>query len=216
MKMTMKKRKKKKTKSPKKKKTKTSKKEGGPLLCRCATGCSSKRCACFGAANMCNPICKCKNCANPLSNLSKIGIDPDMVKEDACLRDNLSKLNEEYLNKTTTLPCCGRTPKVKDFIGGYTCGVEYDEHLVRETDNKDQVSVEDDDKGECGMQWKWSFCSDSACEEENRPRNHCEVCRKCGDYRDVHCDDCNKCYFSGLTGFNCPCQGGNEDDEFFF
>ena len=40
--------------------------------------------------------------------------------------------------------------------------------------------------------------------------NHCNLCQKLGkcvgDYRELHCLDCNGHFFTGLAGFPCPCS----------
>ena len=40
---------------------------------------------------------------------------------------------------------------------------------------------------ECETEYRYSWCSGDLCDEENRPRNHCEICQTCRDYRDQHC-----------------------------
>ena len=45
--------------------------------------------------------------------------------------------------------------------------------------------------------------------------NHCTRCPdfgQCiGDYREAHCGRCGGHYFAGLSGFKCPCRGGDPE-----
>lgn len=43
---------------------------------------------------------------------------------------------------------------------------------------------------ECAAEYRYSWCSADLCAEENRPRNHCAVCKTCRDHKDVHCSVC--------------------------
>ncbi|KAF1779822.1 Zinc finger, RING/FYVE/PHD-type [Phytophthora cactorum] len=44
-------------------------------------------------------------------------------------------------------------------------------------------------------------------DSERTPRNHCAICKRCCDHRDVHCNDCGRCYFSGVAAsLPCPCK----------
>ena len=40
---------------------------------------------------------------------------------------------------------------------------------------------------ECETEYRYSWCSQTFCDEEKRPRNHCEICQTCRDYREQHC-----------------------------
>lgn len=49
------------------------------------------------------------------------------------------------------------------------------------------ISVGEVECPNCGGEYRFSWCSLSLQDEECRPRNHCAVCKRCGDYRDAHC-----------------------------
>ncbi|CEM06469.1 unnamed protein product [Vitrella brassicaformis CCMP3155] len=48
--------------------------------------------------------------------------------------------------------------------------------------------------------------------------HHCSQCPgygQCiGDYRNAHCEHCGNHYFTGLSGFPCPCGGDEDDDDY--
>lgn len=59
---------------------------------------------------------------------------------------------------------------------------------------------------ECGEAYWYSFCWDSV--EQDSCTWHCEVCRRCRDWRVWHCDVCNKCSY----GRSLPCEHCDEDE----
>jgi hypothetical protein len=69
-------------------------------------------------------------------------------------------------------------------------------------------------------QYVTNMCSGKMSFDSGKFFNHCSICPnngKCiGDYRNSHCDNCGKHYFSGLSGFPCDCQGGGDEDDFGF
>lgn len=54
------------------------------------------------------------------------------------------------------------------------------------------------------------MCEGVFTEDCGKFSQHCQECKglgKCiGDYREAHCFDCNKHYFTGMSGFPCPCR----------
>jgi hypothetical protein len=77
--------------------------------------------------------------------------------------------------------------------------------------------------GEKGRIYVADICSGQPRFDEGKFHNHCTKCPgfgMCiGDYREAHCDNCNKHYFAGNYGFNCGCRGegrggyGNSDRD---
>jgi carboxyl-terminal PDZ ligand of neuronal nitric oxide synthase protein len=67
------------------------------------------------------------------------------------------------------------------------------------------------------------MCEGHFQEDTGKFSQHCTDCKglgKCiGDYREAHCEYCNKHYFAGLSGFPCSCQengDGDGDDDYFW
>lgn len=160
-----------------------------PLLlshCSCSAGCSTKRCSCVRENIKCQD-CRCgAPCKNPLNIMVEFGVDLDKATSDICLMQKLPKifdLRAHLRERSVQTPCCDSPIPLKTCCG---------------------VVVE---CPECETEYRYSWCSGSFCDEENRPRNHCEVCQSCRDYRDQHCSRCNRCYFAGSCGdFPCPCN----------
>ncbi|XP_019643314.1 PREDICTED: uncharacterized protein LOC109484486 [Branchiostoma belcheri] len=155
--------------------------------CGCRGDCGSSKCGCGKKGEACGDACKCTSCRNPFNILKEYNIDCTAAAQDKCLMDNIYKIGDlrKYLESNRELNCCGQSVQLKDkmFPGVITCPEE-----------------------DCYGEWRYSWCWHEFVDEENRPRNHCGTCRKCGDYRDAHCEKCNKCYFAGLSGFECPCK----------
>lgn len=58
----------------------------------------------------------------------------------------------------------------------------------------------------CGESYWYSFCWEAVVQEGNTW--HCQVCRRCRDWREWHCEECNKCSW----GLSLPCEHcGNTD-----
>ncbi|XP_020908637.1 E3 ubiquitin-protein ligase MIEL1 [Exaiptasia diaphana] len=158
----------------------------GEIVCMCSSGCNTQRCSCFKMNGKCGSECKCMACRNPLNILADNGINIDHAKEDQCLMQNIAKMKDlgkfikENIERT---PCCDAEISMKDAcVGVVLCP-------------------------ECSAEYRFSWCTFSLHDDEDRPRNHCSICKKCGDYRDDHCQKCNKCYFAGRSGtLKCPCQ----------
>ncbi|CAH3018367.1 unnamed protein product [Porites evermanni] len=154
--------------------------------CSCSAGCSTKRCSCVRENIKCQD-CRCgAPCKNPLNIMAEFGVDVDKATSDICLMQKLPKifdLRAHLRERSVQTPCCDSAIPLKTCCG---------------------VVVE---CPECETEYRYSWCTGSFCDEENRPRNHCEVCQSCRDYRDQHCSRCNKCYFAGSCGdFPCPCN----------
>jgi len=61
-----------------------------------------------------------------------------------------------------------------------------------------------------GRTYLTNICEGRPSEDSGKFHNHCPECPGfgvcIGDYREAHCHKCNKHYFLGGRGFNCPCQ----------
>jgi len=159
-----------------------------PPCCRCSGGCRNSRCACVKAWRTCGQNCKCTNCRNPFKPMEELGVDYLSFKGDTCLIHNLSKIKSmrDHLLKEIEIPCCHKKIQVKDCLPHVDCA-------------------------KCNIRYTYSWCNNKLC-DSNRPRNHCNICKRCGDYRDRHCEACGHCYFAGVTGaLKCPCKQKLED-----
>lgn len=160
---------------------------GGPVRCKCTGKCRNARCACVKAGFVCGVHCKCVGCANPFVPMEKAGINILKMVDDVCLMQFLSKVKdmEELLDSAVTYDCCGGSVQVKETVeNGFTCP-------------------------KCSAHYTYSWCSNRLCHDQKKPRKHCAKCRRCGDHRNEHCDDCNHCYFAGVANsFSCSCKAG--------
>jgi hypothetical protein len=63
---------------------------------------------------------------------------------------------------------------------------------------------------ECSGMYLTRMCEGKLELDSGKFHNHCTQCKgfgKCiGDYREAHCQDCGKHYFTGLSGFACSCK----------
>ena len=50
------------------------------------------------------------------------------------------------------------------------------------------VGVVECPEEDCGAEYRYSWCGNDLCDDENRPRYHCPICKCCGDHRDQHCE----------------------------
>jgi hypothetical protein len=165
--------------------------EGGAnpaqIRCKCTGKCRNARCACVKAGLVCGVHCKCVSCANPFVPMEKEGIDIQKMVKDVCLMQYLSKVKDmqELLDSTVAYECCDGVVQVKHTIeNGFTCP-------------------------HCQAHYTYSWCSNKLCHDQKKPRKHCAKCRRCGDHRNEHCDDCNHCYFAGVANsFSCSCKSG--------
>ncbi|KAF1324736.1 hypothetical protein FI667_g9530, partial [Globisporangium splendens] len=157
------------------------------IRCKCTGKCRNARCACVKAGFVCGVHCKCVSCANPFVPMEKEGINVQKMVQDVCLMQFLSKVKDmqELLDSTVTYECCNEEVQVKKTIeNGFTCPT-------------------------CQVHYTYSWCSNRLCHDQKKPRKHCAKCRRCGDHRNEHCDDCNHCYFAGVANsFSCSCKGG--------
>lgn len=167
----------------------SAKDEANPALvrCKCTGKCRNARCACVKAGLVCGVHCKCVSCANPFVPMEKEGIDIQKMVQDVCLMQYLSKVKDmqELLDSTVAYECCDGVVQVKHTIeSGFTCP-------------------------HCQAHYTYSWCSNKLCHDQKKPRKHCAKCRRCGDHRNEHCDDCNHCYFAGVANsFSCSCKSG--------
>ncbi|KAJ0407482.1 hypothetical protein ATCC90586_008957 [Pythium insidiosum] len=152
------------------------------VSCRCTGGCRNGRCACVKDGAMCGVSCRCTSCKNPFLMVKTAGADIDALLQDACFMHNVSKTRDmvQRLQEPVDVPCCGRQVKVLDCVQGLTC---------------------------CQRAWDFSWCLNKLLDHERAPRNHCDICKRCCDHRDVHCHDCGRCYFAGVAAsLPCPCK----------
>lgn len=168
----------------------SSKEEGlnsAQIRCKCTGKCRNARCACVKAGLVCGIHCKCVSCANPFVPMEKEGIDIQKMVKDVCLMQYLSKVKDmqELLDSTVAYECCDGVVQVKHTIeSGFSCP-------------------------HCNAHYTYSWCSNKLCHDQKKPRKHCAKCRRCGDHRNEHCDDCNHCYFAGVANsFSCSCKSG--------
>ncbi|RLN80919.1 hypothetical protein BBJ28_00003406 [Nothophytophthora sp. Chile5] len=154
------------------------------VSCRCTGGCRNGRCACVKEGGMCGISCRCTSCKNPFLMVKAAGADIDALLKDDCFMHNVSKTRDmvQRLQEPVAVPCCASTIKVIDCVQGYTCEP-------------------------CGRRYDFSWCMNKLLDSERTPRNHCAICKRCCDHRDVHCNDCGRCYFAGVAAsLPCPCK----------
>lgn len=161
------------------------------VSCRCTGGCRNGRCACVKNGGACGVHCRCTSCMNPFMVVSKAGIDVKELCKDDCFMHNVPKIKEmeKRIQEQVAVPCCKSNVCVLNCVMGYTC----------ET---------------CGKSYSYSWCQNKLCDDEKYPRNHCSICKRCCDHRDVHCYDCGRCYFAGVSSsFPCPCKEAKRKRE---
>lgn len=128
--------------------------------------------------------CRCTSCKNPFLMVKAAGADIDALLKDDCFMHNVSKTRDmvQRLQEPVAVPCCDSTIKVIDCVQGYTCAP-------------------------CKRRYDFSWCMNKLLDSERTPRNHCAICKRCCDHRDVHCNDCGRCYFAGVAAsLPCPCK----------
>ncbi|POM77481.1 Zinc ion binding protein [Phytophthora palmivora] len=133
---------------------------------------------------MCGASCRCTSCKNPFLMVKAAGADIDALLKDDCFMHNVSKTRDMVvrLQEPVAVPCCESTIKVVDCVQGYTCVP-------------------------CKRRFDFSWCMNKLLDSERTPRNHCAICKRCCDHRDVHCNDCGRCYFAGVAAsLPCPCK----------
>ncbi|KAG6618559.1 RING-H2 finger protein ATL81 [Phytophthora cinnamomi] len=154
------------------------------VSCRCTGGCRNGRCACVKEGGMCGASCRCTSCKNPFLMVKAAGADIDALLQDDCFMHNVSKTRDmvQRLQEPVAVPCCDATIKVVDCVQGYACAP-------------------------CKRRYDFSWCMNKLLDSERTPRNHCAICKRCCDHRDVHCHDCGRCYFAGVAAsLPCPCK----------
>ncbi|CAI5714746.1 hypothetical protein KXD40_008085 [Peronospora effusa] len=154
------------------------------VSCRCTGGCRNGRCACVKEGGMCGASCRCTSCKNPFLMVKAAGADIDALLKDDCFMHNVSKTRDmvQRLQEAVAVPCCEGTIKVVDCVQGYTCEP-------------------------CKRRYDFSWCMNKLLASERTPRNHCAICKRCCDHRDVHCHNCGRCYFAGVAAsLPCPCK----------
>lgn len=160
---------------------------GSVVRCKCTGKCRNARCACVKAGFVCGVHCKCVSCANPFVPMQNEGINIQTMVQDVCLMQYLSKVKDmqELLDSTVAFDCGHGSAQVKHAIEhGITCTT-------------------------CEAHFTYSWCNHRLCHDQKKPRKHCAKCRRCGDHRNEHCDECNHCYFAGVANsFSCSCKAG--------
>jgi len=126
--------------------------------------------------------------------------------------------DKEELNQVVSqceFECCGHSKDVK------LCDVLYQpDHGGDYEDGSENATVvcEEPDCDE-GRTYLTNICTGRPSEDSGKFHNHCHACPGFGvcinDYREAHCNKCNKHYFAGLMGHKCPCQerGGFGEDS---
>ena len=89
--------------------------------------------------------------------------------------DTYKKLTPKQLDTLYELPCGCEEVSLKDLLDDYSCS-------------------------ECGEVYYYSFCWRDVVQDSCSW--HCEVCRKCRDWREWHCPNCNRCTY----GVTLPCE----------
>lgn len=154
------------------------------VSCRCTGGCRNGRCACVKEGGMCGVSCRCTSCKNPFLMVKAAGADIDALLQDSCFMHNVSKTRDmvQRLQEPVAVPCCGATITVLACVQGFRCAP-------------------------CDRRFDFSWCMNKLLDSDKTPRNHCDICKRCCDHRDVHCNDCGRCYFAGVaTSLPCPCK----------
>lgn len=113
--------------------------------------------------------------------------------------------------------------KQPDYGGNdYENGLEEATVLCKEPDCAETEEAEGKEEGRT---YVTRVCEGRPSFNDGKFHSHCPECPGfgicIGDYREAHCDECGKHYFSGLQGFPCPCQprgrgrgfGDSDDDD---
>lgn len=169
------------------------------VSCRCTGGCRNGRCACIKKDGACSSACRCTSCKNPFSIVVAFGADLSRLSKDPCFMQNACKIRDmaARLQDTLTLPCCNAQVKILDCLHGYTCQTCLQNHEVSQFQETTSSSY----------LFEYTWCGNKLLNRAKNPKTHCAVCKRCVDHREQHCNDCNKCYFAGITGeLPCSCQ----------
>jgi hypothetical protein len=105
----------------------------------------------------------------------------------ACTKQNINKvkrLKAEGWGEALELPCGCEQVSIEKLLDTYYCT-------------------------ECEECYRYSFCWNAIVEDDQTW--HCEVCRKCRDWREWHCEKCNKCTY----GISIACSGCGEYNEIY-
>jgi carboxyl-terminal PDZ ligand of neuronal nitric oxide synthase protein len=160
------------------------------VSCRCSGGCRNGRCACVKEGGMCGVSCRCTSCRNPFTMVKKAGANIEALLKDSCFMHNVPKTKDmvQRMQEPVQVPCCNQTITVLVCVLGYTCS-----------------TCENHPK------YQYSWCLNKLCDAKKNPRNHCDICKRCADHRDIHCHDCGRCYFAGVTAtLPCPCKDSSK------
>ena len=147
----------------------------GRLICRCKSGCRTRRCACVRNWQPCQEGCRCPSCENAFNGL-------DVTKMSDCALDNVEqykRLAKEQLDTRMDLPCgCEPVPLWK-LLHRYNCNG-------------------------CQELYWYSFCAKEAvqhsctwhCTECGTCRDwrewHCPRCNRCTYGISLPCGNCNE------------------------
>lgn len=107
----------------------------------------------------------------------------EVEKLHICVLDDIKTykiLTAEDFEHQFRLPCdCEEVP-LKKLVNDYSCS-------------------------KCGEVYFYSFCWDGVVQDSHTW--HCEICKKCRDWREWHCPNCNKCTY----GVTLPCSHCNPE-----
>lgn len=140
--------------------------------CNCRSDCSSRRCACVNNNIKCSKNCRCQNCKNPLNAFEHPEHFTTCALHAIVKRHTISEIE---LTKTHELPCGCGDAILKDLLSNYICK-------------------------NCNEHHYYSFCWNAIAQDSHTW--HCEICKKCRDWREWHCQICNKCTY----GISLPCE----------
>ncbi len=101
----------------------------------------------------------------------------DTEQLSSCAIQNIQtikRLTKKELNQKIELPCECESATLKSLLDEYECS-------------------------KCQEVYWFSFCWHNIAQDNCSW--HCEICKKCRDWREWHCDNCNKCTY----GLSLPC-----------
>lgn len=145
----------------------------GEVVCKCKSGCQTKRCKCFKNNRPCSENCGCTNCRNPFNGV-------DVENFSTCSLQNIKEyrqLSPADLKEKYELPCGCEKVALEKLVKDYTCS-------------------------KCGELYWYSFCwgevvQDSCtwhCDVCGTCRDwrewHCDNCNKCTYGVTFPCDHC--------------------------
>ncbi len=142
-------------------------------MCKCKSGCNSRRCACLKRGKSCTEDCRCQHCQNPLNGL-------DAEDFPMCLIQNIQAyqaLSQAQLDEPYALPCEHAELPLKTLLIGYECPecIEVYSYSLCWNDVVQQ-----------GNTWHCEVCG--TCRDWREW--HCEECRRCTYGVTLPCEGC--------------------------